>query len=98
LPKIDVCTVFPSQLSGHKNQLLSSAKRVFLVFSYHLTMSAETSATEALLGNPYYLNYHGQTVDTCLSCGHVIGAESQAPGANEDWLKYYRARECTHSN
>lgn len=53
---------------------------------------------ETSLGNPYYLNYHGQTVDTCLSCGHVIGAESQAPGANKDWLKYYRARECTHSN
>ena len=61
-------------------------------------MSVETSAFRARLGNPYYLNYHGQTVHTCLSCGHVIGAESRAPGANQDWLKYYGARECTHSN
>lgn len=38
-------------------------------------MSVETSASEARLGNPYYLNYQGETDDTCLSCGHVIGAE-----------------------
>lgn len=56
-------------------------------------MSVETPA-----GDPYYLTYRSYTVDTCLSCGHMIGAESEALGANEDWLKYCRARECTHSN
>jgi hypothetical protein len=60
-------------------------------------MSVETPASKAHLRDPYYLNYSGQTVDTCLSCGHVIGAKSQAPGAHGGWLKYYRARECTHS-
>jgi hypothetical protein len=71
-------------------------KAIFLVFIYHLTMSVETFATEAR--NPFYLNYIGITDRTCLSCGHVIGAESEAPGANQDWLKYYRARTSIHSN
>lgn len=73
-------------------------KAIFLVFSYYLTMSVETFAIEPRFGNPFYLNYIGTTECTCLSCGHVIGAESHAPGANQDWLKYYRARTSIHSN
>ena len=54
----------------------------------------EASATTAPSGS-LDLPRRGYSEHRCLSCGYGIDAESDAIGPNNDWLKDYRARECS---